>query len=122
MAEYAPSLTQSPILQQPTRQIDAESSAQYLQTIYRWGVIIGRTARQERQALLNVFDVGQLELTDIDQLTQAITNPPTQAEVAAIQTKVNECVVQINFMKLKVAALLAGVIEAMSENPGVSTS
>ena len=43
-----------------------------------------------------------LQMTNIDQLSQSISNPPTQAEVAAIQTKVNEIIVGlINSLKME---------------------
>ena len=31
----------------------------------------------------------------VDTLTQTITNPPTQAEVAAIQSKINELIIKL---------------------------
>lgn len=118
---YVPALTDSPKMLQPLRKFDENSVNSYLTTIYQFGYIIAATSRQERQALLGIYGVGKVN-TVVTQMSQAISNPPTQAEVAAIQTKVNELVVVLNATIVQLDRVLTNVQAAMNTRPSEITA
>lgn len=70
---------------QPPPEYRGDSAEKYVRELYKWVALYHRTleplVRAHKQELADIAALGPL--------TQVVSNPPTQAEVTAIQTKVN---------------------------------
>lgn len=74
------------ILPSPPR-LSSASGAENVAAILNWAFQLYQILEAEQQVLSRLNAIAA-----VDTLTQSISNPPTQAQVTALQTKVNELI------------------------------
>lgn len=104
-APEAPSLQDVKVPQTPTRSLNPQDANLYAVALYQVILVNALVTRQHRAVLIDLSALIVSDMPALAALAQAISNPPTQAEVQAIQAKVNELVARSNLIVQRLTAL-----------------
>lgn len=92
----------------PGRVENSRELSAALYSLYLTVLVANTITKETRGALVTWLD-SNASLSSIEELTQSISNPPTQAEVQTLQAKVNEVVGGLNSLQEFVVELYNAV-------------